>query len=237
VKATFALGDLDGTIQRCESVLEASKRCEDVLFAARALVLIGHVELQRNRVSVAEKHARDAIASHTLHGNRVEFCGAVELLACVAEACGDTLDATRLLRATSVRRLTMESPIRVPFLPIVSATVARMQTTLGPSPYAEASESGSTLNDDDLLAFIDRTHGSRGRPSLGWESLTPTELQVAGLVRQGLSNREIAQRLLMGTETVKTHVSHIFTKLDVTKRTQLATIAAAIDGLGQDNPA
>ena len=61
------------------------------------------------------------------------------------------------------------------------------------------------------------------------ESLTPTELQVVRLVREGLSNREIAQRLLMGAETVKTHVSHIFTKLDVTKRSQLAAIAVSFN--------
>jgi predicted ATPase/class 3 adenylate cyclase/DNA-binding CsgD family transcriptional regulator len=228
-EATFALGDHDGTLRRCVSVREASNRCEDVLFAARALVLIGHVELQRSRVGVAEQLARDAIASHALHGNRVEFCGAVELLTCVAEARGDTLDAARLFGATSARRRIMESPIRVPFAPIVADTIARIRTKLGSAPFAEACESGSTLNDDDLLAFIDRTHGSRGRPSLGWESLTPTELQVAGLVRDGLSNRDIAKRLLMGTETVKTHVSHIFIKLDVSKRTQLAAIAIRID--------
>ena len=227
-EATFALRDLDGTRRRCDLVLEASQRCEDVLFAARALALIGHVELQRNRVNLAERHARDAIASHAVHGNRVEFCGAGELLACVAESKGDNLDAARLFGATSQRRVSMESPIRAPFGPIVSQTIARVQAKLGPA-YAEACDNGSLLNDEDLLAFIDRTHGSRGRPSLGYESLTPTELQVARLVRDGLSNREIAQRLLMGAETVKTHVSHIFTKLDVTKRSQLAAIAVSFN--------
>jgi predicted ATPase/DNA-binding CsgD family transcriptional regulator len=235
-EATFALGDLEGTLRRCESVREASKRCEDVLFAARALVLIGHVELQRNRVSVAETHARDAIASQALHGNRVEFCGAVELLACIGEARGDALDAARLFGATSARRLTMESPIRVPFAPIVADAIARTRAKLGSAPFAAATDTGASLTDDDLLPFIDRTHGSRSRPSFGWESLTPTELQVAGLVREGLSNREIAQRLLMGTETVKTHVSHIFTKLDISKRAQLAAIAISSEGPRPDNP-
>lgn len=177
---------------------------------------------------MAEHHAREAITSHAFHGNRVEFCAAVELLACLAECKGDSLDAARLFGAISARRVAMDSPLRVPFAPIVDNSIARVEMKLDPAQLIEAKENGSLLHDDELLAFIDRTHGRRGRPSLGWESLTPTELQVAGLVREGLSNREIAQRLLMGTETVKTHVSHIFTRLDITKRSQLATIAATI---------
>jgi DNA-binding CsgD family transcriptional regulator len=64
----------------------------------------------------------------------------------------------------------------------------------------------------------------RNRPTIGWDSLTPTELHVADLVCEGLTNREIAARLSMGAETVKTHISHIFSKLGISKRSQLAVI-------------
>ncbi len=115
-EAAFALGDLDDTLRRCDAVLHESKRCEDVVFVARAFVLIGHVELQRNRVGLAEQHARNAIASHARYGNRVEFCGAVELLACVAEIRGDALDAARLFGSNLVasRRhgIAASSPVR-----------------------------------------------------------------------------------------------------------------------------
>ena len=73
---------------------------------------------------------------------------------------------------------------------------------------------------------MERTRGQRGRPSIGWDSLTPTELHVALLVREGLTNKQIAERLFMGAETVKTHVSHTFAKLDIAKRSQLAAIAS-----------
>jgi DNA-binding NarL/FixJ family response regulator len=52
--------------------------------------------------------------------------------------------------------------------------------------------------------------------------LTPQERTVARLVAAGLSNREVAERLFVTTNTVETHLRHIFQKLDVRSRTQLA---------------
>jgi LuxR family maltose regulon positive regulatory protein len=52
------------------------------------------------------------------------------------------------------------------------------------------------------------------------EPLSPRELEVLELIAAGLSNREIAQRLVVAVSTVKTHIHHIYGKLGVTKRTQ-----------------
>ncbi len=80
---------------------------------------------------------------------------------------------------------------------------------------------------DEAVEYVRRTRGARSRPSSGWHSLTPTELSVAKLVAAGLTNPEIGARLFMSRGTVKTHLSHIFTKLGIGNRTELATIAAA----------
>ena len=61
-----------------------------------------------------------------------------------------------------------------------------------------------------------------GRPSFGWSSLTPTELEVVELASIGLTNTKIAERLLMGRATVKTHLSNSYTKLGISNRTELA---------------
>jgi DNA-binding CsgD family transcriptional regulator len=56
--------------------------------------------------------------------------------------------------------------------------------------------------------------------------LTPTELQVAALVEEGLSNPQIAARLLIGRATVKTHLDHAYAKLGIHSRAELAAEVA-----------
>ncbi len=78
-----------------------------------------------------------------------------------------------------------------------------------------------------------RAHGIRRGPHAkhrhaqsGWDSLTPTETKIAALVESGLSNPEIAAKLLLSRRTVATHVSHILRKLNVHSRTDIAREAA-----------
>ena len=66
----------------------------------------------------------------------------------------------------------------------------------------------------------------RGRPPFGWDSLTPTELDVVRRVTGGLSNAQIGATLFMSTATVKTHLTHVYTKLGIATRTELAADAA-----------
>jgi DNA-binding CsgD family transcriptional regulator len=69
-------------------------------------------------------------------------------------------------------------------------------------------------------------HSKHRRAQSGWESLTDAELKVAAFVEDGLSNPEIAGRLMLSRRTVATHVSHILKKLDVATRTDIARESA-----------
>jgi DNA-binding CsgD family transcriptional regulator len=78
-----------------------------------------------------------------------------------------------------------------------------------------------------------RAHGIRRGPHAkhrqarsGWDSLTATEIKIAAFVEEGLSNPEIAAKLLLSRRTVGTHVSHILKKLDVHSRTDIARESA-----------
>jgi DNA-binding CsgD family transcriptional regulator len=66
---------------------------------------------------------------------------------------------------------------------------------------------------------------SHSRAQSGWQSLTPSERAVVDLVAEGLSNPQIGQRLYISRRTVQTHLAHVFAKLHITSRTQLAAAA------------
>ena len=55
--------------------------------------------------------------------------------------------------------------------------------------------------------------------------LTPRELEILQLIAEGLSNREIAERLFVSENTVKTHSANVFSKLSARRRTQAVQLA------------
>jgi DNA-binding CsgD family transcriptional regulator len=83
-------------------------------------------------------------------------------------------------------------------------------------------EQGAALSLDEAIAYVQRGRGERRRPSSGWAALTPTERDVVRLVADGLGNRDIAARLFVSPRTVQSHLTHVYAKLGVTSRLQLA---------------
>ncbi len=64
------------------------------------------------------------------------------------------------------------------------------------------------------------------RPALGWPSLTEAELPVVRLAAEGHTNADIGDRLCLSRYTVETHLKHVFAKLGVESRAELAALAA-----------
>ena len=67
------------------------------------------------------------------------------------------------------------------------------------------------------------------RPGMGWAAMTDSELAVARLVAQGLTNREVAERLFVSQHTVSGHLRHVFAKLGVNSRVELTRLAGLHD--------
>jgi DNA-binding CsgD family transcriptional regulator len=146
-------------------------------------------------------------------------------------------DATSLLAAAERYDLASRPLLRAQALEAAAAEFIRA----GNRGQARAAFTGAVEVYGSLGAAADvarlqasfRAHGIRRGPHAkhrqaqsGWDSLTPTETKIAALVEEGLSNPEIAARLLLSRRTVATHVSHILKKLDVHSRTDIAREAA-----------
>jgi predicted ATPase/DNA-binding CsgD family transcriptional regulator len=106
------------------------------------------------------------------------------------------------------------------------ADVARIRTVLSANELRAAWEQGRAMSVDQARSYAARGRGERKRPTSGWGSLTPMEVEVVRHVAQGLTNPEIARRLFVSRSTVKAHLAHIFAKLGVSTRAELAVGAS-----------
>ncbi len=105
-------------------------------------------------------------------------------------------------------------------------TLAALRDAMGEEDFDAAWAEGAALSTEEAIAYAQRGRGERKRPGSGWASLTPTELDVVRLVNEGLANKDIATRLFVSPRTVQTHLTHVYTKLGLTSRVQLAQEAA-----------
>jgi ATP/maltotriose-dependent transcriptional regulator MalT len=208
----------------------ATARCEQAISAARAMgmprVVADGLEqsallLSGTDAARAEDLHHEALAIRVEHGLRLLYVDSLEAIAELAARSESFIVAVRLLAATDRARTEMSYPRTTEPAP----HAAEMRKGLGDEAYDAAWEQGRGLSLDEAVEGARRARGSRGRPSRGWASLTPTEHSVVRLVVDGSSNPEIGTRLFMSRSTVKTHLSHVYAKLGVANRTELATYA------------
>ncbi|MFI6643707.1 ATP-binding protein [Streptomyces sp. NPDC050504] len=131
------------------------------------------------------------------------------------------------------RRAVKEARFGVPFLHDLHDTAAReARAALGADGYHASHTEGGLLTLDAAVeaalaqdtATAPEVPSQRSGPADG---LTPRERQVAALVSEGLTNREIAGKLVVSKRTVDSHVEHILTKLGFTSRSQIAALHGA----------
>jgi DNA-binding CsgD family transcriptional regulator/tetratricopeptide (TPR) repeat protein len=96
--------------------------------------------------------------------------------------------------------------------------------SLLPAAGAKAAALGMAALGEKITAL--RRSASRADPT---RALTRREREVADLVSQGLTNREVAERLVIAPRTAENHVQHILVKLGLSNRSQLAVWAATTD--------
>ena len=149
-----------------------------------------------------------------------------ECLGGLSQSAEEHQKAARLLGAADAIRQKAGSERLLLYQASYEAAVLTLRSTMGDQAFGQAWDEGTALTLGDAVSYALRGRGGRSRPAVGWLSLTPAERDVARLVAEGLSNKDIAARLFASPRTVQTHLTHIYRKLSITSRVQLAQQAA-----------
>ena len=197
---------------------------------AVALTTRARVAIARGEPELAERDAHDALACAAGVEAHLGIPDALECLGALACAADSHREAARLFGAADAHRQCMGAVRFKIYDAEHHAAVATLRNALGDADFESAWAEGAELSTDKAIAYAQRGRGERKRPSTGWASLTPTEMDVVRLVSEGLGNKDIATRLFISPRTVETHLTHVYTKLGLASRVQLAQEAARQTG-------
>jgi predicted ATPase/DNA-binding CsgD family transcriptional regulator len=217
--------DLDDPTTATVSLEEAER-----LAGAGGLVWVaGRLALARARLAddpvrgEALVHKGLALASEG--GDQLGLVDGLEALADLSAKRGDDPMAVRLWAAASSARASLGYARAARDKAVHEERLGDWTKRLGEERTTAFWAEGETLGVSEALAYAARRRGPRGRPTTGWYSLTPAESEVVRLVAQHLTNPEIAQLLFISRATVKTHLFHIFAKVGLSSRSELAAEA------------
>ncbi|MGH2946555.1 MAG: LuxR C-terminal-related transcriptional regulator [Solirubrobacteraceae bacterium] len=194
--------------------------------------LLGLAELAKKEdedLGKAWELAHDGLEVLDGYGDRVGAAAALETIADLAVGLGEPERSLRLL-AASQRFHTDTGIARLPFqADRFDRARSTAQAALDLTDATACWDAGSELSLADAVAYARRGRGERQRPQIGWASLTPVERDVVRLVAEGHTNAEIGQRLFMSVNTVKKHLTHVYAKVEVDGRADLAAQVARRD--------
>ncbi|MFZ0664797.1 MAG: LuxR C-terminal-related transcriptional regulator, partial [Acidimicrobiales bacterium] len=180
---------------------------------------------RRGKPGSAENMHHEALVLQAAMGLRAEVVSSLDALAVLAAEAESPIEAARLFAATDAicesSGLVRQPDRERERLDGIELVRQQLDAALFDLSLTE----GAAITMRDAVAYASRARGERKRPTFGWESLTPTELRVVGLVSEGLTNPQVAERLFVARGTVKIHLGHIFSKLGVTTRSELAALA------------
>ncbi|MCV7299613.1 LuxR family transcriptional regulator [Mycobacterium barrassiae] len=192
---------------------------------AIALTTRARVAIAQGDVAQAESDAHSALIIAVEVGALLGVSDTLDCLATLACQANAHAEAARLFGAADgIRQRTGEVRFQI-FQAAYDSVLEQLRNAMQPNDFDATWTEGTQLSTDEAIGYAQRGRGERKRPSSGWESLTPAELDVARLVCEGLGNKEVAAQLFVSPRTVQAHLSHIYTKLGVSTRVQLANAA------------
>jgi len=220
-----ARGDMRGARDLLETALQLSDSSQHEVGRAEALRLLSDLALRQGDVERAAPLVTEALHLGRDVGAQGVIVNSIEVLSLVASARGRHQVVARLLGAAEAVRERMRMAARPTEQQYVADAVAEARTRLGEIEFAAAWAIGRGLSLDQVEGLaadlgVD-TLASPSEPT----GLSPREREVVMLIAQGLTNRQIADRLVVSERTTHAHVRNILDKLGLSSRTQVATWA------------
>ena len=218
-------GDLDGAGSALQTCVDLTAAAGEVHVRSYALAAFGMLALLRGDTDTATELERQALQMKVVLGDRSATAFVLEVLAWAAASASRPERAGTLLGAAEAlwRHLSID-PERVPYL-AENRRLSEQGTGVDrdDAAFRAAFQRGAALSDEQVLALAmeqDQPEDAEEAPEMV-ATLTRRELEVAPLVARGLSNREIADQLLISQRTVESHVDSILRKLGFGSRTQV----------------
>ncbi|MCH0566229.1 MULTISPECIES: LuxR C-terminal-related transcriptional regulator [unclassified Streptomyces] len=173
---------------------------------------------------------KDALRIGTPSHNLFAVTQCLEVLAWIAAENGSGAHAATLLGAAQElwQRIGVATPVLGRLLDHRAACERRLRYELDGRQLADAVRAGAELTVPQAIDLAlgwapDWNMAPATEPSRSLPTLTTRESQVAELIAEGLSDRQIAARLVLSPRTIEGHVQRILAKLDFTSRVQIAT--------------
>jgi predicted ATPase/DNA-binding CsgD family transcriptional regulator len=225
--------DLTRALRLAEDSLRLFQATGDLFGTAHALANLGHIRLELDEPQAAAGAFREALETWRGLGNILDVAECLEGVAAVV-ADAQPQRAAHLLGSAEQMRKTSGAPVAAVDVPRYAQLVSRVKNHLGQDAFTADWAAGRDLPIDsamDLALHVDLTDGATTPRAPVDEAslLSPRQRHVAQLISTGSSNREIADALVLSIKTVETHIQHIFTKLRVKSRAEIAVWAARHD--------
>jgi predicted ATPase/DNA-binding NarL/FixJ family response regulator len=196
-------------------------------FLGRVRIDLATVARRQGDRAAAREHLREGLAWLQAHQATAEALVGIEEAAVLALDDRDpTRAATLLAAATALRDATAITPSTA-VRHVRDTAVDQARDAMDARRFRAAWARGRGMSLGDVVAFLELADGAmngatRRRVPHG-PDLTPRERDIAALVAEGLTNPQIAERLVISTGTARIHVERILGKLGLTSRVQIAT--------------
>ncbi|MEP6893349.1 MAG: LuxR C-terminal-related transcriptional regulator, partial [Gaiellaceae bacterium] len=218
-------GDTETAVPEFEESLAASRRLGDTWTESHALWGLGLARLSRREPAEAETAMQSALRLMRDVGDRTGMALCLEGLALAAAAAGDAERAAWLVGAAEGGWNAIPAPPPAVVVALRQSAIDSARAALGQRRFATLTTAGKETDPAEAVAralgeTADRPAERSSRPLL-----TRREREVASLVARGLSNRAIAQRLVLSTRTIESHIERIMNRLGMGSRTEIAAWA------------